>query len=81
MSLPGVSRHLRMTEVCCRTATKASSNRRAWSSGGAGVAMMQLGLPVRSSDSDDVELQRGSSGYVETAAIGLAPLIEGRKLG
>lgn len=47
ISLPGVSRHLRMTEVCCRTATKASSRRRAWSSGGAGVAMMQLELLVQ----------------------------------
>jgi hypothetical protein len=53
MSLPGVSRHLRMRDVCCRTATKASSSRRAWSSGGgADEAMVELR-----------PRQRGSFGY------------------
>jgi hypothetical protein len=39
MSLPGVSMHFRMRDVCWRTATSASSRRRAWSSGIIGAAM------------------------------------------
>jgi hypothetical protein len=40
ISFPGVSRHLRIKAVCWRTAMRASSRRRAWSSGGAGVDMV-----------------------------------------
>lgn len=40
ISFPGVSKHLRMSAVCWRTATRASSRRRAWSSGGAGVDIL-----------------------------------------
>lgn len=39
MSLPGMSKHLRMRPVWWRTASRASPRRRTWSSGGAGVAM------------------------------------------
>lgn len=39
ISFPGVSRHFRINDVCCRTATNASSRRRAWSSGAAGVVI------------------------------------------
>ena len=44
MSWPGVSRHLRISDVCWRTATRASSSRRAWSSAGAGVAIVAVVL-------------------------------------
>lgn len=40
MSFPGMSRHLRIRPVWWRTASRASLSRRAWSSGGAGVAIM-----------------------------------------
>ena len=40
ISLPGVSRHLRIKCVCCRTTASASSRRRAWSSIAGGEAMM-----------------------------------------
>lgn len=39
MSLPGMSRHLRIRPVWWRTASRASLSRRTWSSGGAGAAM------------------------------------------
>lgn len=42
MSFPGVSRHLRISEVCWRTASSASSSRRACSSGMTGEDMMKL---------------------------------------
>ena len=42
MSFPGVSRHLRINAVCWRTAMRASSSRRAWSSGGAGADILEL---------------------------------------
>lgn len=42
MSLPGVSMHLRMSDVCWRTATRASSRSLAWSSGGADVAIVDM---------------------------------------
>ena len=40
ISLPGVSMHFRISDVCCRTASRASSSRRPWSSEPVGVAMM-----------------------------------------
>lgn len=40
MSLPGVSRHLRISTVCWRTAMRASSSSRAWSSATTGAAIV-----------------------------------------
>lgn len=42
ISFPGVSRHLRIRDVCWRTATSASSRRRAWSSSVAGEVIVKL---------------------------------------
>jgi hypothetical protein len=51
ISFPGVSRHLRIRVVCWRTAMRASSRRRAWSSGGAGFDMVRVLLPVPAASS------------------------------
>lgn len=40
-----------MSDVCCLTATSASSSRRAWSSGGAGVVMLEVELCPKQRDS------------------------------